>query len=74
MASGNGTVLVTGGSGFVGSHLVDRLIGKGHRVVAVDDLSSGKKANLHPRAELQQMDIRDPRVKELVAEVKPGAA
>ena len=41
------TVLVTGGAGFVGSHLSDRLLAEGHRVVAVDDLSTGRIANLN---------------------------
>jgi len=40
------TFLVTGGAGFVGSHLCDRLLAEGHRVVGVDDLSSGRIANL----------------------------
>jgi UDP-glucose 4-epimerase len=40
------TYLVTGGAGFVGSHLCDRLLAEGHRVVAVDDLSTGRIANL----------------------------
>jgi UDP-glucose 4-epimerase len=40
------TMLVTGGAGFIGSHLCDRLLAEGHRVVAVDDLSSGHIANL----------------------------
>ena len=40
------TFLVTGGAGFIGSHLCDRLLAEGHRVVAVDDLSTGRIANL----------------------------
>ena len=40
------TYLVTGGAGFIGSHLCDRLLAEGHRVVAVDDLSTGRIANL----------------------------
>jgi UDP-glucose 4-epimerase len=40
------TVLVTGGAGFIGSHLCDRLLAEGHRVIAVDDLSTGRIANL----------------------------
>jgi UDP-glucose 4-epimerase len=40
------TVMVTGGAGFIGSHLSDRLLAEGHRVVAVDDLSTGRIANL----------------------------
>ena len=39
-------ILVTGGAGFIGSHLVDALIEKGHKVVVVDNLSTGKKENI----------------------------
>lgn len=45
------TCLVTGGCGFIGSHLVDRLILEGHKVVVLDDLSTGNKANLNPNVE-----------------------
>lgn len=44
--SGGGTILVTGAAGFVGSHVCDRLLAEGRRVIAVDDLSSGRIANL----------------------------
>jgi UDP-glucose 4-epimerase len=44
--------LVTGGCGFIGSHLVDALIEEGHDVVVLDDLSTGKRKNLHPKASL----------------------
>lgn len=50
--------LVTGGAGFIGSNLVDRLLAEGHEVAVVDDLSSGHHRN--PRARLHVMDIRDP--------------
>ena len=40
------TILVTGGAGFVGSHLCDRLLAEGHRVIAMDDLSTGRIANI----------------------------
>ena len=55
-------VLVTGGAGFIGSHLVDALVGRGARVRVLDDLSSGSVGNLahHGNAiELQRGDIRD---------------
>ena len=42
----NPKYLVTGGAGFIGSHLVDRLLKSGQRVIVIDDLSSGKKENL----------------------------
>ena len=53
-------VLVTGGAGFIGSHLVDRLIADGHTVAAVDILATGKWANVNPQAALYEIDIRSP--------------
>jgi UDP-glucose 4-epimerase len=54
-----GLYLVTGGCGFIGSHLVDDLIEGGHDVVVLDDLSSGRRENLHPRARLIIGDVAD---------------
>ena len=51
--------LVTGGAGFVGSNLVDRLIGEGHEVVIVDNLSTGKKENINPKATFYELDITE---------------
>lgn len=53
-------ILVTGGAGFIASHIVDAYIQAGHDVVVVDDLSTGRKRNIHGRAEFEAMDIRDP--------------
>lgn len=52
-------VLVTGGAGFIGSHLVDRLIADGHAVVVIDNLSTGKKENLNRQAKFVEADIAD---------------
>jgi UDP-glucose 4-epimerase len=52
-------VLVTGGAGFIGSHLVERLCAAGERVGVVDDLSRGRREWVHPDAELHEADIRD---------------
>lgn len=51
-------ILVTGGAGFIGSHVVDLFVEHGHQVVVVDDLSTGRKANLNPAAKFYQVDIR----------------
>src|SRR5690606_20502340 len=69
-------VLVTGGAGFIGSNLVDRLIAEGHEVAVVDDLSSGSRENLAQAAEtgrlkLHVLDIRDPALVALAAELRP---
>jgi UDP-glucose 4-epimerase len=53
-------VLVTGGAGFIGSNVVDAYIERGHDVTVVDDLSSGRKDNVNPEAELIVADLRDP--------------
>jgi UDP-glucose 4-epimerase len=50
-------ILVTGGAGFIGSNLVDRLINEGHKVFVIDNLSSGKKENLNKRAIFYKTDI-----------------
>lgn len=64
-------VLVTGGAGFIGSNLVDRLLAEGDEVVVVDDLSSGRRDNLAGGAVLHELDVRDPALSKLAADVKP---
>lgn len=64
-------ILVTGGAGFIGSHLVDALQLKGHRVVVLDDLSSGRRDNLSMQTELVRDDIRSPRVHDLFRDLQP---
>jgi len=51
--------LVTGGAGFIGSNLVDALIERGDEVIVLDNLSTGKKENLNPRAQFIEVDLRD---------------
>ena len=64
-------VLVTGGAGFIGSHIVDRLVEEGHEVVVVDDLSSGRRANVNPDARLVDLDINSPEFLEAAASFRP---
>ncbi len=61
-------VLVTGGAGFIGSHVVDACLAAGHEVSVVDDLSTGRKINLDEAAVLYQVDIRDAESLRLVFE------
>ena len=65
------TVLVTGGVGFIGSHVSRAYLARGHRVVIVDDGSSGRKDLVPAEAELHQMDVRDPALPELFQQVRP---
>jgi UDP-glucose 4-epimerase len=52
--------LVTGGAGFIGSHLVDALVARGEEVVVLDDLSTGRREFVHPAATLLEHDVREP--------------
>lgn len=52
-------IIVTGGAGFIGSNLVDALIEKRHQVLVIDNLSTGKKENINPKAKFFERDIRD---------------
>ena len=52
-------VLVTGGAGFIGSHVADLLLDQGHEVSVFDNLATGRRENVHPRARLHEVDLRD---------------
>jgi UDP-glucose 4-epimerase len=64
-------ILVTGGAGFIGSHVADGLLARGHDVAVVDNLSAGNRANLDPAIKLYERDIRDERLDEVFAEFRP---
>jgi len=67
-------ILVTGGAGFIGSHVADAAIEAGHEVLVVDDLSTGRTENLPPNADFHPVDIRNKRVlRELALHFKPDA-
>lgn len=65
------TVLVTGGAGFIGSHIVDRLLARSHTVHVLDDLSSGSKKNLAAGVPLHELDMRSEKARELVEKLAP---
>jgi UDP-glucose 4-epimerase len=62
---------VTGGAGFIGSHLVDALIGIGYEVLVIDNLSTGKESNLNPEAKFVRMDILDESLPDKLRDFKP---
>ena len=69
-------VLVTGGAGFIGSHVVDTLIEAGHEVCIVDNLwehGGGKLENINPKARFYQMDIRDTALQQVFESERPEA-
>lgn len=66
--------LVTGGAGFIGSHVVDALLGAGHQVAVVDNLATGSRSNLDPRAKFFEADVRDqPEMVRIFHHVNPAA-
>jgi UDP-glucose 4-epimerase len=64
-------ILVTGGAGFIGSHIVDAYVDAGHEVAVLDNLSTGLKENLNDGAKFYEMDLRDPSLAEVLDREKP---
>lgn len=65
------TALVTGGAGFIGSHVVDALVAKRVKVYVVDDLSSGQKSNVNPNASFTKLSVNAPAFIDYLKKVKP---
>ena len=65
-------VMVTGGAGFIGSHLVDRLIQEGHEAVVVDNLSTGKRKHVNRAARLYKLDVQSPRLERVFRKERPS--
>lgn len=63
--------MLTGGAGFIASHIADLLIREGHQVIIIDNLSTGKEANINPAAFFYHLDIRDESLKEVFIREKP---
>ncbi len=64
-------ILVTGGAGFIGSHVTDLFIEAGHEVVVVDSLATGRLGNLNPKAKFYQVDIRSPELEKVFEAERP---
>lgn len=66
-------VLITGGAGFIGSNLADKLIEDGYEVVIIDNLSTGSKKNLNKKARFYKANIQDKKISNIFAKEKPDA-
>ena len=64
-------ILITGGAGFIGSHLVDALVLRGHEVMVLDNLSTGFRKFLNPQAQLVKLDIRDKKAADFIVKWQP---
>jgi len=68
----NYKILVTGGAGFIGSHIVDRLVDEGYKVFVIDNLSTGKKENLNLKAKFYKTDIQSSKISQIFDKEKPN--
>jgi UDP-glucose 4-epimerase len=68
---GNKSILVTGGAGFIGSHLVDRLVNEGYTVTVIDNLSKGERNNVNPAAKFYKMDVLSPDIPNVFEKERP---
>jgi UDP-glucose 4-epimerase len=64
-------ILVTGGAGFIASHVADAFIAAGHQVSIIDDLSGGKRENVNPKATFHHVDVQDPAAAEIIRRERP---
>jgi UDP-glucose 4-epimerase len=64
-------ILVTGGAGFIGSHIVDALIQKGEQVIVIDNLYRGLEKNIHPEAKFYRLSINDPELRNIFKKEQP---
>jgi UDP-glucose 4-epimerase len=67
----NKKILITGGAGFIGSHTADALISQGSKVAIIDNLSTGQKENINPKAAFYKMNIADPKIETVFQKEKP---
>ncbi len=67
----NKKILVTGGAGFIGSHLADRLLKEKYKVAVIDNLSTGKKQNLNSKVKFYKLDIQSQKIAEVFRKEKP---
>lgn len=64
-------IIVTGGAGFIGSHIADKYIDEGHEVTVIDNLSTGRKKNINPKAKFYHADIRDRGIEDIFKKDRP---
>lgn len=64
-------VLITGGAGFIGSHIVDAYINEGHELIIIDNLSTGKRENINPKAKFYELDVCSDEAQAVIEKERP---